>query len=98
MMPEFMSQDVSLGKVAGRAKALLQLVIKAKIDVNLFVHWAVERASGRARRAATGSGCVAKQDQLGVTIRNTFLLKDSRPCLLGVIQNKRYKLYRPLFL
>src|SRR5579864_2115371 len=98
MMPQFMCKHVSLGKVSGRAKASLELVIKAKIDVNLFIGWAVERAGGGTSRSAARSSCVAKQHQLGVAIRNALLLKNSRPRLLGVIQDKRYKLYRWLFL
>src|SRR3954468_7148732 len=98
MVPQFMGQHVSLGKFSGRAKALLQLVIKAKIDVHLSVRRTVERAGGRAGRSTAGSRGVAEQHQLGMAIRNPLLLKNSGPRLLCVIQHKRYKLYRWLFL
>src|ERR1700731_5029108 len=49
MMSQFVCKYVSLSKVARRAKASLQFVIKSQIDINLFVGWTVERASGRAR-------------------------------------------------
>src|SRR6478672_10280766 len=93
-----MCKHISLGKVSGRAKAALEFVIKAKVDVNLFVSRAVERAGGGARGSATGSRCVAKQHQLGVAIWNALLLKNSSPRLLSVIQHKRYELYGWLFL
>src|SRR3954465_9415981 len=98
MMSEFVGQNVSLGKISRRAKALLQLVIKAEIDVNLFIGRAVERTGGRARRSAAGSCCVAKQNQLGVAIRNALLRENCRPRLLCIIEDKRHKLYRWLFL
>src|ERR1700739_1887589 len=97
MMPQFMGKHISLGKVSGSAKALLQLVIKAKIDVNFFVRRAVERTSSGAGRSTSGSRCIAKQHQLGMAIRNPLLLKDSGPGLLCVIQHERYELYHGLF-
>src|SRR5580765_2698215 len=93
-----MCKHISLGKVSGCAKAALEFVIKAEVDVNLFVSRAVERAGGGARGSATGSCCITKQHQLGVAIRNALLLKHPSPCLLRIIQHKRYELYGWLLL
>src|SRR5438270_9399951 len=93
-----MCKHVRLGEISRCAKALFQFVVKAKINVNLFIGRAVERAGGGAGRSAARSSCIAKQHQLGVAIRNALLLKNSRPCLLRVIQHKGYELYSGLFL
>src|SRR5215831_16462386 len=97
MMPEFMGQHVSFGKISGRAETALEFVIEAKVDINLLVSRAIEGAGGGARRAAAGVGGIAKEHQLGMAIRNALLGKNFRPRLLRIIQDKGDKFYCRLF-
>ena len=53
MVADLMRQHVSLGEVAGRAEALLQLGVEVEIDINVLVVRAVERSAGGGRRSAT---------------------------------------------
>src|SRR5579884_1526068 len=43
MMADLMGKNVCFSKVTGCAKAALQLIVKAKIDIDFFIHRAVER-------------------------------------------------------
>ena len=54
MVSEFVRQDVGLRELAGRSKSALQLVIKAKVNVDLLVLWTVERPRCRLRCSAAG--------------------------------------------
>src|ERR1700730_3192470 len=68
MMSNFMGQDVGLGKLSGRAEALLQFVVEAQIDINLLILWTVERTGRGLRQAAGRIDRVAKQHEFGVVI------------------------------
>ena len=98
VMSDFVGQDVGFGEFSGRAEALLQFVVEAEIDVNLFVLGTVERAGGGLRRAAGGIVVVAKQDQLGVAVGNTLLRQDLAPGVLGVVQDEGDEIDQRLFL
>jgi hypothetical protein len=97
MVPQFMGKNISLGKITGRTKALFEFVIKAKVDINLFVGGAVERTGGRARGSPARSNSIAESHQFGAAVRNALLLENSRPGLLCVVQHERDKLHRGLF-
>jgi aminopeptidase N len=43
VMPYLMRNDIRLGKVTGRAKAVLQFVIEGRIDVNLLIRRTIKR-------------------------------------------------------
>src|SRR5205085_10826753 len=53
VMPDLMRDDVGLRELAGRAEAAAQLVEEGKVDVDLFVGWAVKRAGGGLRGPAS---------------------------------------------
>ena len=97
VMPELVRQDVRLGKVAGRAKAALKLVIKTEIDVNLLIEWTVERAHRSRGRAATGLGHVAEEHELRVLIRHTALGEDRPPRVLHIVEHEGDELHETIF-
>jgi hypothetical protein len=68
VMADFVRQHVGLSEFAGRAKAPLELVIEAQIDVDLFVAGTVESAGCGLRAAAAGLGVVAEKNEFGVAI------------------------------
>ena len=47
VMSDFMGQNISLGEIARGAEALFQFVIKAQIDVDLFVLRTIKRPACR---------------------------------------------------
>ena len=44
VMADLMGDDIGLGEVAGRAEAVLQLLVEVEVDIDLLVVRAVERA------------------------------------------------------
>src|SRR5207253_9390839 len=97
VMPELVRQDICLGKVAGRAKAALKLVIKAEIDIDLLIEWTVERAHRGLGRAATGSGHIAEEHELRVLIRHTALGEDRPPRVLHIVEHEGNELHETIF-
>jgi len=93
-----MGQHVGFGEFTGSAEALLQFVVKAEIDINLFVLGTVERAGRGLRHAASGIVSVAKQDQLGVAVGHSLLWQDLAPGVLRVVQDKSHELHQRLLL
>ena len=53
VMSEFVGKNVGLREFSGRSEALLELVIKSEIDVNLFVFRAIEGATRGLRQATS---------------------------------------------
>src|SRR5882724_4876005 len=97
-MSNFVGEDVGFGKFSGGAEAVLQFVVEAEIDVDLFVLGTVERTGGGLRRAAGGTVGVAEQDQLGVAVGNALLRQDLAPGVLSVVQDERDEVDQGLFL
>src|SRR5690242_21584928 len=87
-MSDLVRQHVRLREIPRGAEAPLQLVVKAQVDVNLFVARAIERPSSRLRHAARGVYSVAEEDELGVAIRVSLLLEDALPRALRVVEHK----------
>ena len=97
-MSDFVGEDVGFGELSGSAEALLEFVVEAEIDVDLFVLGTVERAGGGLRGAAGGVIGVAEQNQLGVAVGNTLLRQDLAPGVLGVVQDEGDEIDQRLFL
>ncbi len=47
MVPDFMGDDVSLGKISRGVMTVFQVLIEAQIDIHLFIGGAVKRSHGR---------------------------------------------------
>ncbi len=43
MVANFMGEHIRFSKLAARTEALAELIIKAQVDINLFIRWAIER-------------------------------------------------------
>src|ERR1700722_18560230 len=98
MVSQFMRQNISLSKFAGRAKAPPQLVEKREVDVNLLIFRTIKRARSGFRTAASRFSRIAEEHQLGVAIRPAGLLRQElRPGLLRVIQYEGNKLHQRFF-
>jgi hypothetical protein len=96
-MSNLVRQDISLCELAGRAEFRFELIIEAKIDVDLLIRWTIERSRRRLGHAASRVGYIAKQDQLGVPVGYANLWKQAIPGFLRVIEDKGNELYLLLF-
>ena len=52
MVADLVGDDIGLGKIAGRAELVAQIVVKGQVDINLVVARTVKRPHGRLRHAA----------------------------------------------
>src|ERR1700722_4664253 len=87
-MADFVGDHVGLREFAGGAEAIAELVKKEKIEIDLFVARAIDRAGGRSGLAAGRVCLVAKQNQLGVTVIGDQLV----PVGLRVVKDERNEL------
>jgi len=88
MMTKLMGDHIGLGKVCRAAADTPQLIPEAQIDVDLFVCRAVERPCLRLSRPTAGACVIPKQDELGMTISLTRLLRQQGlPLMLNVIEH-----------
>ncbi len=92
MVADFMRDHIRLGEVALRAKALLQLLEKLGIEIQLLVRRAVERPGGCLRVAAGRLHRAGKQHQLGIDILPPRLLEQRAPGVFGIGQHHGEKL------
>jgi hypothetical protein len=93
-MSDFMGDYVSLRKFAGRAKALLELIEEAEIEIDLFVARAIEGSGGHACSSASGWISVAVEDEFCVTVWHSLLHGQCPvPVFLYVIENERNQLH-----
>lgn len=89
VMADLMSDDVRLGKFAGRTEAVAQFVEEAEIQIDLFVFRAIKRPDGFASEAATGGIRVAEENKPGVVVRSSRgLREDIVPVALDVVKNE----------
>src|SRR6516165_8220120 len=97
VMPHLVREHISLRELSGRAKALLQLIVKTQIDIDLLVGRAIKRACCRLCSAAPRCSGIAKEHELRVAIRHSCLLRQKLlPRLLGVVEHERNKLHQRL--
>src|SRR4051794_7010139 len=68
VVSDFVCQHVSLGKLSRRSESALQLIVKTKIDIHLFVGWTIERSGSRLRHSTGGVDRIAKQNELSVAV------------------------------
>ena len=68
VMADFVSDDVSLRKVTGRAELLAHVVKEREIQIDLIVAGAIKRANRRAGGAARGIDAIGKQHQARLLI------------------------------
>jgi len=87
VMSDLVRDDVGLGEIAGRAKAVAQFPIKAEIDVNAAILRAIERTGGAAGKSATGLGLIREEDEPRLLVRTTHFSKDVVPNILGIGQD-----------
>ena len=97
MMPELMRKYVGLREVARSSVATLQLVVEAKVDVDLLVHGTVERSHRRLSEPAARLRRIPEEHQLRGCILLSLVCKDLRPRALRIVEHKRDKLYFSLF-
>src|SRR5262249_56320842 len=93
-MPQLVRQDVSLGELPGRAEAVTQLVVEAKVDVDLVVAGTVERPAGGLGEAARGIDAVAEQHQVRVLILRPLLRQQPGPRRLSGVEHEGDELYQ----
>ena len=87
MMSDLVGDHIGLRKVAGRAQARFQHLVKAQVDVDLFIAGAIERPHRRAPGAAGGRLAAAKQAQFRFTVAHACLLELRPPDVFGVGQH-----------
>ena len=84
VMSDLVGDHVGLREVAGGLVFGLQLVKKAKVEIDFFVRGAVKRPGLRARHAARARDRVSKKYQTRVLILRAARLKHSVPRVLGL--------------
>src|ERR1700731_1045375 len=79
-MAYLMRDDISVGEVATAAEAPFHVLEEGRIEIDLLVSRAIERAHGRLGATAARGGPPAIQDELWLGIGNPFLpWQDFRP-------------------
>ena len=77
VVAEFVSENVGLRELAGRAEAAIQFIEETQVDVDFFVLGAIKRAGGGLRVTATRVGRISKQYEFGVTVLRSGLLLEA---------------------
>ena len=88
MVADLVGDHIGLGKIAGRAEPLAELVVEGEVDVELVVVRAVERPDRRRRRAATRRGLPAEEDERRRLVGLAHALEDRRPGILGIAEDR----------
>ncbi len=92
MMAYLMRNDVSLSKIAGRAKPGMKLFKKNKIKIDLVIGRTIKRAHGSFGHTASGFNRSGKQDQFRLLICPSRILKRILPDIFRLGQNHRDKI------
>src|SRR5690349_23399575 len=87
MMPDLMCQNIGLREISGRTETSLQFIVKAQVDIDLFVVRTVERPGRGLCHAASGVDGIAEEHELSVAVRSPLLLKDLGPRALRGVEN-----------
>src|SRR4051794_14603343 len=87
-MANLVGQDVGLRKVAAGSKPAAKLIVKAKIDVCLFILGTIERSHCGSRYTASRVDGIAEQDEVRVRVLSSALLKHTVPGLLYVVKDE----------
>src|SRR4051794_14481590 len=85
MMAELVGDHVRLREITGRAKAAIQLVEEAQVEIDALVHWTVEGSHRRLRSAASGLRAVAEEHELRGLIALAQAVERAGPRILDVI-------------
>ena len=91
-MADFMGNHIGLGKIAGRAKALLQFAEERQVDIHPLIARAIERPDRRVGEAAGGVHPAAKQHQGRVLVLAIGALEDFAPGVLGIAEYRANEL------
>src|ERR671931_472904 len=87
MVPDLMRDHVRLREIARRVKAVLQIAIERKIDVELLVVRAVERAHRRLSHAAGRARETVVEDKRRRPVLRARALEDLAPHILGAAEH-----------
>ena len=99
VVTNFVSDDVGLGKIAWRVECLCQLVVKAQVDVDLFIRRAIERSRfGAARAATTGLNHAPIENQGGWLVFRVVASELRSPNILGAGEHDADKFGQLCFL
>src|SRR5437868_3400228 len=88
VVPQLVGKHVGLGEIARRAKALLELVEKAQIEVDSLVNRTIERPHCRLCRTAAGVGGVAKQYEARWRESGAVAGENLGPRSLNIVENE----------
>jgi hypothetical protein len=89
VMTDFVGDDIRLGEIARGIQFILQVLIKAEVNVDLLVGGAVERPHRRFGHTAGGLHGTGKQHQFWVNVLPPHLAKQSPPGVFCVRQDNR---------
>src|SRR5215475_10280277 len=93
MMPDFMRDDVSAGKIPGSLKSILKFLEKAHVEINLLVLGTIEWPHSCLRKSARGFYRTRKQDKLWFPVCFTRAPKQVGPRVFGICQNGRNEFF-----
>lgn len=91
MMTDLVRNDIGLGEFTRRMKALLQIIVKGQVDVDLVIARAVERPHRRLGKPAGRTHRAGEEHQLGFFVSAASGAKNRTPGVFGVGKNHRHK-------
>ena len=93
VVADLVGDHIGLREVAGSPEAPPQFLVEAKIDVDLLVGRAIERAHRALGEAATRTNGVREQHQLGVAVLMAGGGQQFVPHRLGIVEHERHELH-----
>src|SRR5688500_9326357 len=91
-MSHLMSNNIGHGKIAGCAKARLQIIIERQVDINFGIQWAIERPCSRRSITTSGLTRSRKQNQHRLLVVAALLEKYFIPDILCILEDDGHKL------
>src|SRR5215831_9265548 len=90
-MADLVGDHVGLGKVAWRTKAVLQLAVESKVDVDLAVERTIERPHRRLTDATGGGRGTREKHQRWLLVAPSGSLEDAIPDILRIGQHAAHE-------
>ena len=97
VMPNLVSDHISLGEITWRAQALFHIAIKREIDIDLLIARAVKRPGRASGHSASRLHPIREKNQCGIAVLLAGLAEDPSPDLFSVSKNHRDKTLKIVF-
>src|SRR6478672_3975757 len=91
MVPYFVRNNIGHSKIAGRSKALFELVVKGKINIKMLIAGTIKWSGCRAGIATSRFNSATEKGECRGRIIFTSLLHELPPQVFSVAEDNLYK-------